>query len=145
MSGLARGFIMVYDALDEEDQKEVTRALLPRMAEIAVSLEPVMPAATDNPSLLPKKRIGNDTPGVLSGNMRGHEVVVTQIPWRRFRTRIDGVEYRRLSMDLVEEELGCPVNRKSNGSNSETLARAPYRKLAYRYNNGDETVSFKAI
>ncbi|MBI2171434.1 MAG: hypothetical protein HYU30_05370 [Chloroflexi bacterium] len=89
---------------------------------------------------LPKARIPLDTAGTASGMISGHSVVVRQFSGRRFRTTIDGEDYARLTMDVVEGMLGLQVHRKKAGGNSETLARALWRELVGRYVKGDATV-----
>ncbi len=89
-----------------------------------------------------KRRLVYDSPGTLTSEIRGRIVSIQQFPGRRFKATIGGTDYARLSMHLVEEELGISVNRKSGGGNSETLSRAIYRHLVDRYNSGDESVIY---
>lgn len=90
----------------------------------------------------PRRRLYYDTPGELVGDVKSFQIKVTQYPGRRFTTWVYGQERRRLDMGFVENILGLSVHRKLNGGNSETLARAIYRHLADRFNQGDTTVSF---
>ena len=89
-----------------------------------------------------KKILVYDTPGRLTGDIGAYRASVLQLPGRRFRTNINGDEYSRLTMALVEGKLGISVNRKSNGGNSETLSRAIYRHFVDRYNKGDNSVNY---
>lgn len=90
----------------------------------------------------PKYKLPYDSPGRMSGQIRGHQISVWQYPGRTFKTIIDEREYSRLTMELVEGELGLEVHRKANGGNSETLARAIYRHFVDHYNSGHQTIQY---
>ncbi|HJN86354.1 MAG: hypothetical protein QGH97_15230 [Dehalococcoidia bacterium] len=148
----AKVFLLAYRSLPEKDQQDVAallfdepaarRVFVHKFSEILMdgSEDATLPPSYPATPIRSNRRIVYDTPGELSGSIRGHQVSVSQFPGRNFRTMIDGTDYRRLPMDLVEGQLGLQVNRKSDGGNSETHARAIYRHFVDRYNGGDQTV-----
>ena len=163
MSDAAEVFLGTFRALPETDQKEVVNRLLqaPEASVLvgsSVLINMVQERVEDrepnvqSPESVPPRhttigRLTYDRPGRLSGPIHGRQVSVLQLPHRRFPkgTTIDGVEHRQLSMEYVENELRIAVNRKADGSNSETVSRAVWRHLTDRYNMGDETVTYEPL
>jgi len=155
MSENAKVVLLAFKALPEKDQAEVVTGLLQdtnvrRHVDDRLLLTILgerlegnnMGYTLPRTAKRPRNRIPYDNSGRLSGQIRGHQISVWQYPGRTFKTIIDEHEYSRLTMEHVESELGLKVNRKTNGANSETLARAIYRHFMDRYNSGDETVQY---
>jgi hypothetical protein len=98
-------------------------------------------------SFIIPRTINYKTPGRLSGRIRNFQVSVTNDGEGHFRVMIDRKEYPSLPMDLVENQLGIPVQKKQTGSqsgySSEPLGRAVWRYLTDRYNILDRAVRYE--
>ncbi len=91
------------------------------------------------------KPINYKTMGRLSGKTRDYQVSVLNDGEGHFRVTINGKEYPRLPQNIVEKQLGIPVQKKKAGGSSETIGRAVWRHFTDRYNLLDEEVSYSDI
>lgn len=135
-------FKTLFRSLEKRDLQELNIVLV---SVIADSPRKDVPGIGDPTQRYGAKLPGYDSPGELSGTIRGYSITVKQSPGRRFVTLINGAEKRRLAMDFVEGDLGLRVSRKTAGGNSETLARAIYRHLLDRMNTGDASVAYRPL
>ena len=96
-------------------------------------------------SVLIPHPINYKTRGRLTGKIRDHQVSVINDGEGHFRVTIDDKEYPSLSIDIVEKQLGIPVQKKrsgvQSGYRSEPLGRSVWRHLTDRYNLLDKTVN----
>ena len=145
MTEISEAFLGLFRNLPGKEQPVVLASILREMADTLDGTPDVLPAAPAPIPPRPGGRLIYDSPGTLSGPVKGHDISVVQRPHRRFRTTIDGTEYQRLGMRYVEDEFEISVNRKSNGGNAETVSRAIYRHLVDRYNDHDSTVTYVSL
>ena len=153
MPEIAQIFLIGFKSLPQDDQKEVVTLLCEDPSANSMILHQLQSPPNEKPanhllnnfstSTRYSIKVIYDGPGRLAGQIFGHQISVCQDARRHFITTIDGIEYTRLTMDLVEGDLDIKVNRKQDGGNSETLARAIYRHFVDRYNEGDESVSYE--
>jgi len=112
----------------------------------AVSKETGGIAEGETSFVIPKP-IHYKTGGRLTGKIRDYQVSVINDGNGHFRVIMDDKEYSRLSIGLVEKQLGIPVQKKQSGAQSgypsETIGRAVWRHLAQRYNLLDKTVQYE--
>ena len=154
MPDIAQIFLIGFKSLPQDDQQEVVtflcedpiansmilhRLQIPTREKHLNKLKDYGSTSTRTSS----KKLIYDGAGRLSGQIRGRQVSVFQDARRRFRSTIDGIEFLRLPMELVEFDLDLKVNRQRDGTNSETHARAIYRHFVDRYNEGDKTVNYE--
>jgi hypothetical protein len=93
------------------------------------------------------KGIPYNTPGELTGEIKGYDVSVFQYRQGRFKTWINGQERKSLSRKFVEENLGISVRKKRSGpqagQHSETNSKPVWHHLADRHKGGDMTVFYE--
>jgi hypothetical protein len=99
---------------------------------------------SDTSFVIPKA-INYNSEGNLTGKTKYYQVSVVNDGKGHFKVEIDSKK-TQLSMDLVEKQLGIPVQKKKTGSQSgypsEPLGRAVWRNLMERYNLLDKTVKY---
>jgi len=78
----------------------------------------------------------------LTGKIGDCQVSVVNDGEGHFRVTIDDKEYPRLPQNIVEKQLGIPVQKRKAGGSSETIGRAVWRHFANRYNLLNKTVAF---